>query len=127
MADYRLTQTGEQVQEALNQVPVNTEGIQTLGNEKVDKVTGKGLSQNDYTNADKTKLDALPTRQELTAEEALKADKSDTYTKAQVDSALGGKQDTIGDLATIRPSKSVLPMLIWNSVSPVNATFSCSQ
>lgn len=28
---------------------------------KVDKVTGKGLSTNDYTNAEKTKLDGLPT------------------------------------------------------------------
>lgn len=28
---------------------------------KVDKVTGKGLSENDYTNADKTKLDGIET------------------------------------------------------------------
>lgn len=28
---------------------------------KVDKVTGKGLSTNDYTNADKAKVDATPT------------------------------------------------------------------
>ena len=99
---YRLTQKGSEVQEALNQVPLNTEGIQTLGSEKVDKEQGKGLSQENFTSTEKIKLGALPTRQELTAEEALKADKSDTYTKAQVDSALGGKQDTINDLATIR-------------------------
>ena len=33
----------------------------TLLADKVDKVTGKGLSTNDYTNADKTKLDGLDT------------------------------------------------------------------
>ena len=99
---YRLTQTGAEVQESLNKVPVNEQNIETLQSDKVDKVAGKGLSEADFTNQEKSKLDALPTRQELTAEEALKADKSDTYTKAQVDSALGGKQDTINDLATIR-------------------------
>ena len=33
---------------------------------KVDKVTGKGLSTNDYTDADKAKLTALPTNTQLT-------------------------------------------------------------
>ena len=99
---YRLTQTGAEVQESLNKVPVNEQNIESLQSDKVDKEQGKGLSEANFTNQEKSKLDALPTRQELTAEEALKADKSDTYTKAQVDSALGGKQDTINDLATIR-------------------------
>ena len=99
---YRLTQTGAEVQESLNKVPVNEQNIETLQSDKVDKVAGKGLSEANFTNQEKSKLGALPTRQELTAEEALKADKSDTYTKAQVDSALGGKQDTINDLSTIR-------------------------
>ena len=99
---YRLTQTGAEVQESLNKVPVNEQNIETLQSDKVDKVAGKGLSEADFTNQEKSKLDALPTRAELTEEENAKADKSDTYTKAQVDSALGGKQDTINDLATIR-------------------------
>lgn len=38
----------------------------------VPQVTGKGLSTNDYTNADKTKLDALPTKTELDASLASK-------------------------------------------------------
>ena len=38
----------------------------------VPQVTGKGLSTNDYTNADKTKLDALPTKTELDASIASK-------------------------------------------------------
>lgn len=38
----------------------------------VPQITGKGLSTNDYTNADKTKLDALPTKTELDASIASK-------------------------------------------------------
>lgn len=36
-----------------------TEAINALMAEKVDKETGKGLSSNDYTDAEKTKLDGL--------------------------------------------------------------------
>ena len=43
--------------------------------QKVDKVSGKGLSKNDYTDADKTKLADLPTDADLTAELARKVDK----------------------------------------------------
>lgn len=42
---------------------------------KVDKVDGKGLSTNDYTDADKTKLGDLPTDAEITAALAGKVDK----------------------------------------------------
>lgn len=50
---------------------------------KVDKVTGKGLSTEDYTTAEREKLGALPTNSELTT-------------------ALAGKEETINDLSTIR-------------------------
>lgn len=43
---------------------------------KVDKVEGKGLSTNDYTNAEKSKLSALPTATELDAALDVKLDKS---------------------------------------------------
>ena len=58
-----------------------------LLNNKVDKEQGKGLSTNDYTTAEKTKLSDLPTASELTT-------------------ALAGKQNTINDLATIRSGAS---------------------
>lgn len=48
MAEFQLEQTGTQVQALLNEVP-----------NKVDKVTGKGLSTNDYTDTDKAKVDGL--------------------------------------------------------------------
>lgn len=37
--------------------------------DKVDKVTGKGLSTNDFTNAEKTKLEELESYQVLTLQE----------------------------------------------------------
>lgn len=40
--------------------------IEGIKNNKVDKVTGKGLSTNDYTDTDKEKLTALPTNTQLT-------------------------------------------------------------
>lgn len=43
---------------------------------KVDKVTGKGLSTNDYTDADRTKLGALPTNTQLTQDLASKLNAS---------------------------------------------------
>ena len=99
---YRLTQTGAEVQESLNKVPVNEQNIESLQSDKVDKEHGKGLSEANFTNQEKSKLDALPTRAELTEEENLKADKATTYTKTEVDTKLGQKQDTINDLQTIR-------------------------
>ena len=38
----------------------------TIDNKKVNKVTGKGLSTNDYTNAAKAKVDAIPAHPEYT-------------------------------------------------------------
>ena len=72
---YNLEQTGEQVQAALNKAinlgpateeadglmtaadKASLENLNTEINDKVDKVTGKGLSTNDFTNEDKGKLD----------------------------------------------------------------------
>ena len=57
----------------------------TLLSNKVDKVSGKGLSTNDYTNAEKEKLSGLQ-----------------NYDDTQVRQLIGQKQDVIQDLATIR-------------------------
>ena len=51
-----------------------TETDNLLGG-KVDKEAGKGLSSNDYTDAEKAKLGALPTAAELSADLAAKQDK----------------------------------------------------
>lgn len=52
--------------------------LSTILTGKVDKVTGKGLSTNDYTNADKAKLDGIETG----AEANVQADWTQTDTTA---------------------------------------------
>ena len=49
--------------------------IVTLLSQKVDKVNGKGLSANDYTNEEKEKLSKLPTKSELNSDLEGKQDK----------------------------------------------------
>lgn len=59
-------------------------GLETALSGKVDKVSGKGLSTNDYDNTAKGRVDALPTAID------------------GILNALALKQDIIGDLVTIR-------------------------
>ena len=73
MADYRLTQSGDEVQELLNQVTPNQQAIEGLQNDKVDKVEGKGLSDENFTEGEKNKLGNLPTQSELNTELGKKA------------------------------------------------------
>ena len=73
MADYRLTQSGDEVQELLNQVTPNQQAIEGLQSDKVDKVEGKGLSDENFTEDEKTKLGNLPTQSELNTELGKKA------------------------------------------------------
>lgn len=73
-----------------------------IGN-KVDKVEGKGLSTNDYTTAEKTKLAGIEeganNYNDIEIRRSLfgKADKSDTYTKTEVDELITEAGDVIVD------------------------------
>ena len=58
------------------------ENIEAQLSTKVDKVVGKGLSSNDYTTEEKTKLSELPTKTEL-------------------DTDLSGKEDTANKVTTL--------------------------
>jgi len=49
---------------------------------KVDKEQGKGLSTNDYTTSEKTKLSDLPTNAQLSQQLSGKANSSDVYPKS---------------------------------------------
>ena len=57
--------------------------VLSLLSNKVDKVNGKGLSTNDYTNTDKNIVDNITTNL------SNKADKSNTYTKTEVNNKIG--------------------------------------
>ena len=68
--------------------------INQMLSEKVNKVTGKQLSTEDFTTALKTKLDALPTAAGLATQisTAISTALASYYTKAQTDSLLSQKQ-----------------------------------
>ena len=99
MADYRLTQTGDQVQSLLNQVTPNQQAIEGLQSDKVDKVEGKGLSDENFTESEKTKLGNLPTQSELNTELGKKATivslGEETQARQQADNTLQGNIDAI--------------------------------
>ena len=68
--------------------------VRGLRNGKVDKVDGKGLSDSNFTQAEKDKLADISTEATKNRDDALNADKVHTHTTAQVtglDAALGDK------------------------------------
>jgi len=60
----------------LTSLPTNTELNDLLSN-KVDKVSGKGLSTNDYTTAEKTKLSGIETNAQVNILEGVKVNGTD--------------------------------------------------
>ena len=109
---------------------------------KVDKAEGKGLSQNDFTNTEKTKLEGLPTADELytkteinellaaiaqelqtfpTTEsvgEAIAAALTDYYTKTETDEDIA---EAIGKVADLSIEKSP-ELILTNTPISVNLT-----
>lgn len=84
---------------------------------KVDKVTGKGLSTNDYTNADKQKLDGIAAGAQVNTITGVKGDAESSYrtgnvsitpanigayTKSETDNAISQSLTTKLDTASIR-------------------------
>ena len=68
-----------------DEIIANGNNISTLSSGKVDKVAGKGLSTNDFTNENVTKLNGLPTGSELDTALDGKVNTSATITNAQID------------------------------------------
>ncbi|MBX0290106.1 hypothetical protein K3G63_06630 [Hymenobacter sp. HSC-4F20] len=105
--------------------------LRSLINQKVDKVTGKGLSTNDYTNPEKTKLAGLQNyddtalKNRVTAVEAGKVDKvtgkglsSEDYTSAEK-AKLAGLQNY-----TLQPDSVAENILAPDVRSKLNAVSS---
>ena len=70
------------------------DAITAVETDKVDKVEDKGLSTNDYTDADKEIVENVPAELAQKADSADVYTKSETYTKTEVDTALQGKADS---------------------------------
>lgn len=76
--------------------------ITTSLNNKVDKVSGKGLSTNDFTNADKSKLDGVESGAEVNVIEDIKVDNvSLTPTNKSVNIDLSGKENVSNKTTTL--------------------------
>ncbi len=99
IGDLTALQTTEK-----NNIVNAVNSIVTGLSQKVDKVDGKGLSANDYTDEDAAKLSALPTKSELNSDLEGKQDKltfdttptvnsTNPVTSGGVKSALDGKAD----------------------------------
>lgn len=130
MADYRLTQTGDQVQSLLNQVTPNQQAIEGLQSDKVDKVEGKGLSDENFTESEKTKLGNLPTQSELNTELGKKATivslGEEAQARQQADNTLQGNIDTINGkipAAASAQNKLVDEQKMNSSIATETATY----
>lgn len=65
-------------------LPITNKKVNIVLSGKVDKVAGKGLSTNDYSNSEKLKLDAFPAWSEIETFINSKVDKSDEEIKDEV-------------------------------------------
>ena len=103
---YTKTQTDTLLNAKANKSTTYTKSeTDTRLNDKVDKEAGKGLSSNDYTDAEKAKLGALPTGAELSTDLDAKQDKDtgDTAGHVAVMDGNGNSVDggvALTDLAT---------------------------
>lgn len=82
--------------EKLSALPTN-ESLQNTLLAKVDKVSGKGLSTNDYTTAEKTKLSNIEANAQVNVLEGVKVDGTELpITDKKVNIDLSGKVDVAG-------------------------------
>lgn len=82
-------------QEILDRQAADT-ALQTNIDKKVDKVSGKGLSTNDYTTADKTKLDGIEAGANKTVvDSTLSSTSTNPVQNKVIDAALGNKVDKV--------------------------------
>ena len=110
--------------------------------EKVDKESGKGLSTNDYTTAEKDKLSGIESEAQKNVQPDWSATSGDSaiqnkpttlsgygiadaYTKAEIDAELNGKQDALTFDAT-PTNGSINPVTsggVYESVSAISQSF----
>ena len=70
--------------------------IKAITNTKVDKVSGKGLSTNDYTTTEKTKLEGIETgATKTTIDSSLSSSSANPVQNKVINSALGNKVDKV--------------------------------
>jgi hypothetical protein len=108
------------------------EALQNLSNNKVDKVEGKGLSTNDFTDALLTKLNGIATGAEVNQNAfsnvvangttVAASGKTDTLTlsgSGSVSVSASGKTVTISGTDTTYAFSNSAPTLAWNTTSTI--------
>lgn len=106
---------------------VNLSGYATIAqlNNKVDKVTGKELSTNDFTAAYKTKLDGIATNANNTlVDDTLKSDSTNPVQNKVINGALSNKaakSEAIKSIAVSADSKKGIINCTWANNSTANA------
>lgn len=99
-----LSEINQEFNEYKSEINNDLSEIEQTLNNKVDKISGKGLSTNDFTNADKSKLDGIE------AGAQRNPDLSGYATTASVNAAVSGKQDKL-------PNGRTGEVLKWNGNS----------
>jgi len=109
MANYQLTHTGSQIDAAVN-----------LANNSVQNVTGKQLSTNDYTNAEKAKLAGLENYDDSAVKSDIALNRQTLGTASRnLLKITGSSQTTNGVTFTVNPDGSVTA----DGTASGNATF----
>lgn len=99
LPDHVIIDNEEVTASALNDLDGRVKDLSAVTSTKVDKVSGKGLSTNDYTTEEKTKLAGIENYDDTQVRALItgKADKattlagygiSDAYTRSEVDAAI---------------------------------------
>ena len=99
----------------------NVDALAVVVNGKVDKVQGKGLSQNDYTNADKTKLAGIQAGAQVNTVTGVKGDSESTYRTGDINMTKAniglGNVDNTSD--TDKPISTATQTALDNKVDKV--------
>lgn len=98
-------------------------------NNKVDKVSGKGLSTNDFTNADKSKLDGIESGAEVNVIEDIKVDNvSLTPTNKSVNIDLSGKENVSNKTTSLSSASTDTQYpsakAVYDEISPLETAIS---
>jgi hypothetical protein len=88
-----ITITATIADDSHNHIIANVDGLQTALDGKVDKVTGKGLSTEDYTTAEKSKLAGIESGAEVNTVDSV-AGKTGAVTLVKSDVGLGNVDNT---------------------------------
>ena len=114
------TSIGE-IETDVSNIQGTVSNLQTSVNNKVDKITGKGLSTNDFTNTYKSKLDSLENYDDTTITQNVSTLQSSVST---VEQKVSNIEEDVGtnttDITSLKGSVSTLQTNLGNKVDKVS-------